>query len=109
MSQEPVGPDPIGEPQDIDRIIHEPARLRLVALLSVVDEADFVFLQRQTGLTGGNLSTHVSRLESAGYVHVEKGYQGKRPRTSLSLTETGRQALARYRRTLDSLLNGVRE
>jgi len=101
--------DPIKALNEFDRVIHEPARLRLIALLSVVEEADFVFLQRQTGLTGGNLSTHVARLEGAGYVLVEKGYRGKRPRTSLSLTAEGRAALARYRRTLHTLLSGAIE
>ena len=67
----------------IDKLIHEPARLQLVASLYVVDAADFVFLLRQTGLTGGNVSSHMSKLEEAGYVDVEKGFVGKRPQTVL--------------------------
>jgi len=109
MSKDPSAQARNNESDDLDRVIHEPARLRLVALLSAVDEADFVFLQRQTGLTGGNLSTHVSRLESEGYVVVEKGYLGKRPRTALRLTSSGREAFAVYRRALNAILGGLRD
>jgi len=89
---------------EIDRLIHEPARLMLISNLAVVDEADFVFLSRRTGLTAGNISTHMSRLEEAGYVHIEKSFAGKRPRTTYSLTETGRIAFGRYREQVDGLL-----
>lgn len=89
---------------EIDRLIHEPARLSLVACLYVVEAADFVFLMRQTGLTGGNLSSHVSKLEQAGYVDVKKSFVGKRPQTVLRLTSKGRTAFERYRRTMSGVL-----
>jgi DNA-binding MarR family transcriptional regulator len=88
----------------LDRLIHEPARMLVMSLLSVVESADFLFLQRQTGLTGGNLSSHLSRLEEAGYVKVEKQFVGKKPNTLLSLTRTGRRAFDRYRESLTQVL-----
>jgi DNA-binding MarR family transcriptional regulator len=91
----------------LDRVIHEPSRLIILALLFPLESADFVFLLRETGLTRGNLSAHLARLEEAGYLTVEKGYQGRVPRTTYSLTEEGRSAFRRYRerlkRTVDSL------
>ena len=90
----------------IDRLIHEPARLVLMANLAVVDEADFVFLSRQTGFTAGNISSHMTRLEDAGYVELEKGFVGKRPRTVYRLTAAGREAFERYRENVADLLAG---
>jgi len=57
---------------DLDRVIHEPGRLMLVALLFAVDRSDFLYLQHETGMNKGTLSSHLSRLEEAGYVEVEK-------------------------------------
>ena len=91
--------------QDLDRLIHEPARLVLMSNLYVVDEADFVFLADQTGLTAGNISSHMTRLENAGYVTVDKTFAGKRPRTVYRLTKTGRAAFARYRQHVASLID----
>jgi DNA-binding transcriptional ArsR family regulator len=82
---------------EVDRVIHEPARLLIVALLSEVRAADFIFLQRETGLTKGNLSSHLSRLEQAGYVQINKGFRGKIPLTTCSLTPEGRAAFRAYR------------
>lgn len=82
---------------DVDRVIHEPARLLIVALLASVREADFVYLQRETGLTKGNLSSHLTRLEQAGYLRIEKGYRGRVPQTVCSLTADGRSAFKAYR------------
>lgn len=89
---------------DFDRLIHEPARLVLMANLYVVDEADFLFLTRQTGLTAGNISSHMAKLENAGYVEVAKGFEGKRPRTVYKLTAKGRKAFHDHRERLASLL-----
>ncbi|MBX3005553.1 MAG: transcriptional regulator [Anaerolineales bacterium] len=86
----------------LDRTIHEPARLMLVMLLSAVKRADFLFLERESGLTKGNLSAHLSKLEKAGYVAIEKTFKGKYPLTVCSLTPQGRQALASYRRSLEA-------
>lgn len=85
---------------DIDRTIHEPARLMIVAVLSAVEEADFLFLLNATSLTKGNLSAHLSRLEEAGYVEIEKTFVGKTPRTVARLTSAGETALDDYRRQL---------
>lgn len=93
---------------ELDRTLHEPVRLSVVACLSVVDEADFVFLQSQTGITGGNLSSHVKRLAGEGYVEVRKHFEGARPRTTLSLTDLGRERFDAYLATIDRLLAAVR-
>ena len=92
---------------NIDRIIHEPARLTILAILSAVESADFLFLLKQTGLTRGNLSSHLRKLEEAGYVDIEKMFVEKMPRTLMSLTDGGKSALDAYREhmlnTLDKL------
>lgn len=93
---------------DLDKIIHEPARLQLMAQLYVVEEADFIFLMRQTGLTWGNLSSHMSKLEDAGYIEVRKEFQDKKPRTILRMTTVGREAFDQYRAALDEVLKEVR-
>jgi DNA-binding HxlR family transcriptional regulator len=85
---------------EIDRVIHEPGRLMIVALLYAVDKADFLYLQHETEMNKGTLSSHLSRLEEAGYVEVVKTYRGKIPQTLLHLTEAGRTAFEEYRRKL---------
>ena len=92
---------------EIDRMVHEPARLMIMSVLYVVASADFLFLLRQTGLTRGNLSSHLSKLESAGYVDVEKEFVDKMPHTVLRLTEAGRAALQTYRARLADVLEGL--
>lgn len=89
---------------DFDRLIHEPARLVLMSNLYVVDEADFVFLAHRTGLTAGNISSHMARLEAAGYVTIEKTFADKRPRTTYALTSAGRTAFETYRKHVNALL-----
>ncbi|MGD8584317.1 MAG: transcriptional regulator [Chloroflexota bacterium] len=89
---------------EIDRNIHEPARLMIVATLSAVDEADFLYLLQSTGLTKGNLSSHLSRLEQVGYVSIEKTFVGKVTRTLCRLTDEGREALEAYRQQMKSVL-----
>jgi DNA-binding MarR family transcriptional regulator len=89
---------------ELDRIVHEPARLKILAYLSAVRSADFVFLLSRTGLTYGNLSSHMSKLEEAGYIEVEKSIKDKRPHTMLSLTEQGRSAFEDYRKSMLDLL-----
>ena len=88
----------------VDRIIHEPARSLILAILAVVEEADFLYLLRETGLTKGNLSAHLSRLEEAGYIRIEKTYRGKVPLTICCLTETGRRAFENYREQLKAFV-----
>jgi DNA-binding transcriptional ArsR family regulator len=94
---------------DIDKIIHEPARLMIMSYLYVVESADFVFLRNQTGLTDGNLSSHLSKLESAGYVDVQKRFKGKKPQTMLKLSTKGREAFELYRRKMEQVLGGLSE
>jgi DNA-binding transcriptional ArsR family regulator len=89
---------------EVDRVIHEPARLLIVTLLSAVKEADFLYLQRESGLTKGNLSSHLTKLEQAGYIDIQKTFRGKIPLTILSLTRTGRTALDGYKRKMKSFL-----
>jgi DNA-binding MarR family transcriptional regulator len=81
----------------IDRVVHEPARLMIMAHLSVLTEADFVYLLNATGLTKGNLGSHIAKLESARYVRVDKRFVGRTPRTVVALTPEGRAALAAWR------------
>lgn len=82
---------------DVDRMIHEPARLMILTILSAVDSADFLYLQRETGLTKGNLSSHLSKLEDAEYITIEKTYRGKIPLTICKLSGNGRKAFTEYR------------
>ncbi len=89
---------------ELDRLIHEPSRLRLVTLLFVVDESDFVFLSAQTGMTAGNISSHMSKLESAGYVDVDKQFIDRKPRTVYRLTDAGREAVKTYREAMMSMI-----
>ncbi len=99
MSEEP------GDLVDrIDPVIHAPARLKLITTLYVLEAADATFLVNQTGLTWGNLTTHLAKLEESGYVVTEKGYDGKKPRTMIRLTEAGRAAFVAYRENLRRLL-----
>ena len=88
---------------EIDRLVHEPARLAVMSLLYVVDSADFTFIMNQTGLTWGNLSTHMSKLEEAGYLEVEKTFKGKRPNTTLKLTSQGRQVFRDYAKRMKQI------
>lgn len=90
---------------NIDRTIHEPARLLIVAHLYVVAEADFLFLMQQTRLTRGNLSSHLSKLEESGYVEIRKEFIEKVPHTVLRLTDEGRSAFDIYRRTIKGMLD----
>ena len=83
--------------KEIDKLIHEPVRLLLLAHLYVVESADFLYLMNQLGLTFGNLSSHMSKLEEAGYIEVEKEFVDKKPVTRLGLTDEGRIAFSDYR------------
>jgi DNA-binding MarR family transcriptional regulator len=104
---ESSGSSDLAQVADLDRLIHEPARLSVMALLYVIDSADFTFLMNQTGLTWGNLSAHLSKLEEAGYLEVEKSFKGRRPNTSLRLTPKGRQAFQEYTRKMKQFLKDL--
>jgi len=91
-----VSSEDSSHPIEIDRLIHEPARLQIMTQLYVVEEADFLFLMRKTGLTWGNLSSHMSRLEAAGYIEIKKEFLDKKPHTILRMTANGRAAFNDY-------------
>ena len=90
---------------ELDRLIHAPARLAIVARLYVVESADATWLQRESGLTWGNLSSHLSKLEQAGYVDVRKEFVDRRPTTFLELTDAGRAAFDNYRQSIAAMLD----
>ena len=89
---------------ELDRVIHEPGRLMIVALLSAVEAADFLYLQHETGLNKGTLSSHLAKLEETGYVEIAKSFRGKVPQTILKLTPAGAEAFEEYRRKLKGAL-----
>jgi DNA-binding MarR family transcriptional regulator len=107
MSNNSPGSEDFTRIGNIDRMIHEPGRLMIMAYLSVVESADFLFLKRQTCLTWGNLSAHLSKLETAGYVKVTKDFVDKKPHTVLHLTETGRTAFNKYRESMTQMFDEV--
>ncbi len=100
-------PASVASHSEIDRLIHEPARFQVMALLYVIESADFTFIMNQLGLTWGNLSAHITKLEDGGYVAVEKGFKGKRPQTMLSLTREGRKAFQAYRQAMKQMLDEI--
>jgi DNA-binding MarR family transcriptional regulator len=91
----------------INRIIHEPARFLILAHLYVVKSMDFIFLMNQTGLTQGNLSAHLSKLESAGYISIKKEFVKKRPHTLMQITDKGKMAFRDYRNQMQVLLDTI--
>ena len=88
----------------LDPLLHSELRLAVMSILIGVEEADFVYLRRQTGATAGNLSVQLDKLAAAGYIAVEKGYQGKKPRTACRVTDAGRAAFASYVEALRSYI-----
>jgi DNA-binding MarR family transcriptional regulator len=92
---------------DLDQIVHAPARLMVLTYLYVVERVDYVFLKNVTGLTWGNLATHLSKLEEAGYVAIEKGFQGKKPHTMIQLTDDGRAAFRAYKESMQQVLDDL--
>lgn len=112
MTQPTIDPganDDLRKFTEVDRLIHEPARLLIVSILYTVEKVDFIFLLRETGLTKGNLSAHLSKLESAGYVHIEKTFRGKIPQTLIALTTEGRAAFEVYRKQLTNIVTKLSE
>ena len=101
--------EPFEELAGLDRLIHEPSRLAIMTALSASEGADFLFLQRITGLTKGNLSSHLSKLEKAGLVKIKKRFVGKKPNTFVSLTKKGRVAIEEHWEQLERLRNGVKK
>jgi DNA-binding transcriptional ArsR family regulator len=87
---------PFEELSNLDRLVHEPARLSILTVLANCEAADFLFLQSLTGLTKGNLNVHLKKLEDSGLVDIEKTFRGKVPRTSVRLTAEGRTSIDRH-------------
>ena len=94
---------------DINQVIHAPARLMVLTYLYVVESVDYVFLMRLTGLTWGNLATHLTRLEEAGYIAIEKEFKGKKPHSTVHLTEQGRAAFREYKKSMQQVLDDLPE
>ena len=97
------------QPDDLDALIHERARLSIVAALAVASEMSFNELKDQLGLTDGNLSAHATKLEAAGYIEIEKSFRGRRPHTAMRLTRKGRQAFQRYLALLQRIVERGRD
>ena len=91
----------------IDRVVHEPARMMILACLTAVESADFLFVANQTGLTRGNLSSHMSKLEESGLVEVKKEFVDRIPRTLLSITKKGHDAFRAYKRNMTQVLKNL--
>ena len=96
--------DPLAE---IDPLIHAPSRLRVMTYLYVVDSIDFVYLKRVTGMSWGNLSTHLTKLEEGGYISLRKSFQDKKPNTMIQLTDEGRQAFRQYKDSMQQALGNL--
>ena len=92
---------------EIDLLIHAPARLMVMTYLYVVDNLDFVYLKRVTDLSWGNLSTHLTKLEDAGYVRINKSFEGKKPKTMIQLTDQGRAAFRKYKDEMQQVLDDI--
>ncbi len=90
---------------EVDKVIHESARLLIVANLSLVECADFLFIMHQTGLSFGNLSSHMKKLEEVGYIEVQKEFVNRRPKTMLKLTSQGKKAFENYRQQMKKILD----
>lgn len=88
----------------LERLVHEPSRLAILAILSGVKEADFKFLLHMSEFTRGNLSVHLSKLEGAGYVNVNKRFINKMPNTVYNLTKEGRKAFNDYLKNMETII-----
>lgn len=100
---------PFEELAGLDRLIHEPARLAIMTALAACKSADYLFLQRLTGLTGGNLSSHIAKLEEGGLIQLEKRFVDKRPNTQVQITDKGRIAIEQHWKQLEALRRDSQE
>jgi len=90
---------------EVDKVIHESARLIIMSYLYLVESADFLFIMKQTGLTFGNLSSHMKKLEEVGYIEVIKEFVNRRPRTILQMTPLGKSTFDDYRKLMKAILD----
>jgi DNA-binding MarR family transcriptional regulator len=109
MAEPEAGPDFVRAVGSVDRVIHEPSRLMIMMYLSSVDKADYIFLMRATGLTWGNLSSHLSKLEASEYVELSKTFVNKKPHTMVKLTAAGRTAIKEYGEAMKTALKGIQD
>ena len=107
MADQQEGNIEVNKLTDIDPLIHAPARLMVMTYLYVVESLDFVYLKRVTNLSWGNLSTHLTKLEDAGYVRIKKSFQDKKPKTMIQLTDKGRQAFRKYKDEMQQVLGDI--
>ena len=107
MAERQIDPGGISSLVNLDPVIHARTRLTVLTYLYVVETADFVFLKNMTGLTWGNLSTHLSKLEEADYVTIEKEFRGKKPHTMIRLTDKGRAAFREYKQQMQQVLDDL--
>jgi DNA-binding transcriptional ArsR family regulator len=101
-------PTPFENLASLNRVVHEPARLAILTALAACDKADFIFLLNITGLTKGNLSSHLSKLEQAGLIEIEKRFEGRQPVTYAMLSGAGREALKEYWKRFEQIRKGAR-
>jgi DNA-binding HxlR family transcriptional regulator len=92
--------------EPLDPVIHSQVRLAVLSILIAVKEADFNYLKKETETTDGNLSTHLAKLEEAGYIRMKKSFRGKKPLTTCSITEKGKTAFSLYLKALESYFPG---
>lgn len=90
--------------KELNPLLHSELRLAVMSILIGVESADFVFLRTETGATAGNLSVQLDKLAKAGYIEIEKGFQGRKPRTLCRITDAGRDAFAQYVEALQSYI-----
>jgi DNA-binding MarR family transcriptional regulator len=102
-------PTPFDHLAALNRLVHEPSRLAILTALSACEKADFLFLLNITGLTKGNLSSHLQKLEQANLVIIEKTFDGKQPVTYAMLTLEGREALQEHWDRLETIRKGARK
>jgi DNA-binding MarR family transcriptional regulator len=95
---------PMPDFPELNRLIHEPARLAIIAILYQIGEADFLYLKREGNLTQGNLSSHLAKLEEAGYVEIKKTFKGKLPLTLCRLTPQGQEVFTEYCKSMSRIL-----
>ena len=91
--------------KELDSLLHSPLRLAVMSILIGVESADFVYIKQQTGVTSGNLSVQLDKLQSAGYISIEKGYKGKKPCTTCRVTQEGLSAFEKYVEALKGYIN----
>ncbi|MFA9399132.1 MAG: transcriptional regulator [Clostridiaceae bacterium] len=97
--------NPMNFLNNINKLIHEPARLMIMSYLVILGTTDFVFLLKQTELTKGNLSSHLSKLEEENYIKLEKVFQNKRPKTQINITELGMRQFHEYKNNIMNFLS----